>query len=117
MTRRPGRFRLGMMTDRIDIQEATETLDSFGQVTRSWSDLIADLPAHVQTTSGGETIRGKQVIQGVTKAITIRTPATAINSKHRVVFGSETYGIVLVTPIDGDSRSRYQLIQAKVTDD
>lgn len=117
MTRRPRGFQLGRMTDRVTIQSSSDTQDSAGQLIRSWSDVYADIPAHVRTVSGGETIRGKQIIQGVNKLITIRTQAADITSDQRVVFGSDNYGIVLATPVDCDSRSRYVEIQAKITDE
>lgn len=117
MTRRPRGFQLGRMTDRVTIQTATDSQDSAGTPIRTWSDTYSSIPAHVRTVSGGETIRGKQIVQGVNKLVTIRSQSAEINSQQRLVFNGSNYGIVLATPVDGDSRSRYVEIQAKVTDE
>lgn len=119
MSRRPSRgFRIGQMTSRIDIESATESL-STGEPVRTWSKLIRDASAKVETVSGGETLRGRQIVQGVTKLFTIRRPDVGeeIDSKNRIVYGSEYYGIVLVTEPEFEGRARYLEIQAKVTDE
>lgn len=91
------------MRYRIDIQELTETLDSYGQAIKSWSNLETNLPAKYEPFAGQETIRGDQVEAGVKAVFTIRY-RNDLNSKMRVIFDGETYGIVHVKRVEGGKR-------------
>jgi len=96
-------LRVGAMRERITIQRKEETVDEIGQTNRSWVDLYKDEPARFEPTSGGETLRGKQVEAGVVAVFTIHA-RDAIDSTMRVQHRSTLYGIAYVNPVDGGQR-------------
>lgn len=103
MTWRPSKLRIGAMRERIDIQTATETTSDAGDVSRTWSNTYASQPAKFEPTSGGETLRGKQVEAGINAVFTIHY-RSSITPEMQVVHGSTTYGIVYVRPVEGGRR-------------
>lgn len=103
MTWRPQQFRTGSMRERINIQTATSTVDSIGQSVPTWATTYTNEPAKFEPTSGGETLRGKQVEAGITAVFTVHYRSAYV-STMRVVHGSTNYGIVYVKPVEGGKR-------------
>lgn len=104
MTYRPTRnFRLGAMRDRVNIQTSTDTIDDAGQPIRTWSTTYASQPAQYTPTSGGETIRGRQIEAGIQAVFTVHYRPEIV-PQMRVVYGSSNYGIVHVRPVEGGLR-------------
>ena len=101
MTGRPGSFRVGSMRERINVQTATEADDTNGQTIRTWANTLYREPAQWIPTSGGETIRGKQIEAGINAIFVVRYRSSTYSPTMRIVHGSETYGIVYVKQIDG----------------
>ncbi len=62
----------GKLDQRITIQEVTEAADGSGGVTQTWSDVVRQLPAGIQTANGSEQWRAAQVDPNLTHAIKIR---------------------------------------------
>lgn len=79
---RPGRLR-----QRVNIQEATETADTSGQLTESWST-IRTCYGEVLDRGGQEVIRGRQVDDQMTNVVIIRYPrsGTFPTAEMRVTF-------------------------------
>lgn len=93
----------GQLSNRITIEEAADAKDAAYQTIRTWSTRANNLPAKVESVTGGETIRGRQVSASATILFTIRYMA-GLTSKMRVKFGSRTLGIVRVSDPYGDRR-------------
>lgn len=104
MTWRPARgFRLGAMRERVQIQTATESVDSAGQTIRTWATTFANEPAQIMPVRGGEGLRGRQVEAGIDEIFVIHFRET-VTPQMRLVHGSRTYGIVYVNPVEGGRR-------------
>lgn len=103
MTWRPQQFRTGAMRERINIQTATNSVDSAGQSIPTWATTYANEPAKFEPTSGGENPRGKQVEAGIAAIFTVHYRSNYVPTM-RVVHGSTTYGIVYVKPVEGGKR-------------
>lgn len=109
MNWRPGtsyqskQFRVGSMRERIDIQTSTDAVDSAGQPIRTWTDLYQDEPAAFVQTTGGETLRGRQITAGIAAVFTIHR-RESITPQLQIIHGSDTYGIVHVIPVEGGRR-------------
>ena len=112
MTWRQKQFRLGAMRERINIQTATETTSDAGDVERTWATTYANEPAKFEPTSGGETLRGKQVEAGISAVFTVHYRST-YTPEMQVVHGSNAYGIVYVRPVEGGRR--YSELWCKTT--
>lgn len=103
MTWRPQGFRLGAMREWISIQSVSVAISDAGDKTETWSDLYTSEPAKFEMTSGGETLRGKQVDAGITAVFTVHY-RDDVTSTMRVVHNDVNYGIVYVKQIEGGTR-------------
>jgi len=96
----------GELNQRITIEEPTTTQDSdTGEPSRSWSTLsgAASLPVKVESVSGGETVRGRQVHAEATTLFTARYLST-VTTLMRVTYESRALHIVRVSDPYGDRR-------------
>ena len=95
----------GTMRRRITIQTPTATQDAAGQPLVSWADLTggSNLPARVESVTGGETVRGRQVSAEATTLLTIRYLA-GVTPRQRVSYEGRTLGIVRASDPDGGRR-------------
>jgi len=107
---RPEAFHIGQMRDTINIQQATETVDDFGQTIRTWTNRYYQLPAKWMPVAGTETIRGRSVEAGI-KTIFVIRHIGSIDPEMQVVHSSGTYGIGYVKQIEG--RQRYIELHCK----
>ena len=110
-------MRAGELRHRITLQQAMETRNSFGEVTRTWSD-VATVWASVQALSGREYLEAKQLRKAVTTRIVIRwrddvTPA--MRARWSDPAGTtHIYDIESVIP-DATSRRTLTLMCVEVT--
>jgi len=93
--------RAGKLRHRIDIEQAAETGD--GSPNPEYSSLVTGLPAEVMETTGGETIRGRQVEANIRAVIEIRYRSD-ITPDMRVKYGSRYLNIVSVVDPTGRRR-------------
>src|SRR5690606_31880816 len=103
-------FSVGKMRDRVQIQQATETIDAAGQVIRTWATLYADQPARWVPMRGEESQRGGQVEAQVDDVFEIRY-RTGITPQMQLIHRGRTYGIVYVRERNG--RLRYLELSVK----
>lgn len=96
-----GNPKLGSMRHRITLQVATESVDTNGQVNRTWATDLFNEPAQWIPTSGGETIRGKQIEAGINAIFNVRHRDDKYTPMKRILFDGRYYGIVHVKPISG----------------
>ena len=93
----------GSLTDRIVIEQATETRNSVGEVTLSWST-FETVWADVQALSGRETERYGQIVGFTGHKVTIRE-LPGVKVSMRVVWeGSRTLEIGAINEYE---RGRY----------
>jgi len=99
------RLAAGDLSQRVLIQTSSESLDAAGQPIRTWSTLsgASSLPARVESVTGGESLRGRQVSAETQLVCTVRYLST-ITAKMRVVYAGGTYGIVRASDPYGDQR-------------
>lgn len=95
----------GQLSNRITIQTPTTTQDAAGQPIRSWATLAGPvvLPAKVESVTGGETIRGRQVSAVAQVMFTIRYRSD-ITTQMRVLWDGRVLGIVRASDPYGDRR-------------
>lgn len=110
MQGRPGRFTVGQLRHRITVQTYESEQDSYGQPIATWSNWLTGEPADYQYTGGGQSLRGRQIEEGIDAVFVVRYRA-GHSTHNRVVMGDQTFGIVHVRPIDG--RQRYQELYCK----
>lgn len=100
---RPRGFRVGKMRERVNIQTATDNVDTTGQPIRTWNTTYTSEPAEFTPTSGGEFLRGRQIEAGINAVFVIHR-RDSIVPQMRVVHSSTNYGIVHVRQVDGGLR-------------
>lgn len=99
----------GMLRHRIQIQQATETQDSFGAVTQTWTT-IATIWASIEAISGREFFDAAQVNAEITHRIRIRYRPD-ITTQMRAAEGTRTFDIQAV--LDPDGRRRELVLMVK----
>ena len=104
-------MRSGKLHDRITIQVATEAADGSGQLIRTWTNVKANWPEEHIYTSGGETLRGRQLSAQTSDLFRMRT-IDGITAEHRVVWAGTNYGIVQVS----EPFTREMWLQCKAAD-
>lgn len=62
----------GSLTRKITLQTKSQTPDSFGQQTDSWTDYMTSVPAAINALNGYELIRAQAISSDVTHQITVR---------------------------------------------
>lgn len=92
----------GKLRHRVTIQQATESQDGYGEVTKTWAELVT-VWAKVHYLQGREYLQAKTVQASVNVQITMRHYA-GITPKMRAVWGSHTFDIEDVVPDDTDAR-------------
>jgi len=98
---RPRAFSVGAMRDRVDIQQATESVDDIGQTIRTWSTLLYREPCNWTQVSGGEFVRGKQIEAQIRAIGIVKYRANTYTPEMRVVVDGVAFGIVHVLPVEG----------------
>jgi SPP1 family predicted phage head-tail adaptor len=99
---------IGRLRERLELQSATDTLDSYGQPTRAWATYSTVWANLVPLGASEPQIADKQTPQGKFK-ITIRFQSGVLPF-HRAVMGARTFNFESV--IDVDERSKWLEIQA-----
>lgn len=94
----------GELRHRIQIQAATEAANALGELTPTWAkinggDRWAKIEPVALVAQRREYVDGPQVLADVTHRITMRY-MSGITVRHRIVYGTRTFGIQMV--IDPD---------------
>lgn len=92
------KIRTGELNKRVTIQQYVETADTFGELDRTWSNLVT-VWAKVKPISASETYSAQQTGMTVNHEVWIRY-RTGIAPKMRVVYGSRTFEIDGVMNLD-----------------
>ena len=110
MPGRPTSLTVGQMRHRITLQYlSAETVGSNGDITKTWSTLMENVPCKFEQVSGGEVRRGKQVQAQANALFTCRF-VDALGPKCRISFDGNYYEIISIDRLDGIER--YMEIQA-----
>lgn len=88
-------MRAGALDQRIDIQQVTETRDSYGGVTDTWSNYAASVPAAVKTKSGNENFLAQHVVTESTHIVDLRY-RSGVTTKMRVKWGTRYLDIIFI---------------------
>jgi head-tail adaptor len=99
------------MRDKINVQSATLAVDDNGQPIATWANVLYREPAQWIPTTGGETLRGKQVEAQIRAVFIVRYRARIYDVEQRVVHNSKTYGIANITEVSG--RTRYLQLECR----
>lgn len=94
---------IGKLRHRVMIQQNSPSVDSFGELTESWSALASNVPAKVESLTGRELIQGEQQEGVVTHMVTIRYRSD-VTSQMRVVHNSKNFNIESALDPDGMTR-------------
>jgi len=84
-------MRAGALNHRITIERATESANSYGERTKTWSE-FATMWASIEPLTGREFYQSKQIGTETTHNVTIRYKA-GITQKMRVKYGSRYFDI------------------------
>jgi len=103
---------IGALRDLIELQSSTDSVDTYGQPTRTWST-YASVWARIVGQSGGESQQALQQSSQVSYRITIRR-RTDVEASHRAIWGSKTLNFFAVWDDDGD-RAYTVITAAEVT--
>lgn len=99
---------IGDLRERLELQSSTDSLDSYGQPTRTWAT-YSTVWASLMPTGGSEpSIANQQTPQAKFK-ITIRYQS-GVASTHRAAMGARIFNFESV--VDLEERSRWLEIQA-----
>lgn len=100
----------GKMRYRITVQKPVKSTTQ-GQPVVSWVDLLVDEPADYEYTRGYQSVRGRQVEEGVDCIFYVRWREEH-DPENRIAFDGEYYGVIFVRPVAG--RRRYMELHCKV---
>jgi head-tail adaptor len=88
------------------IQVATESVDSYGGVTQTWSDFLTDLPCRKAAAGGSENRRPNMTYSIDNFIVLLRDYYDTITNEMRVKNGSTYYNILLVEHDAQDETTR-----------
>lgn len=101
----------GKLRNRVTVQVATTTTNSYGQSVESWAD-VGTFWAYVRPLGGNEAVVAKQVQENATTAITLRWQgSTTLTILHRILFNGRVLGITQVNDVDERNRQLELLCQ------
>lgn len=101
-------MRAGTLTERVTIQETTQTQDGDGGIVDSWAD-VATVWAAVEPLTGREFFDAAKVNAEVSSRIRIRA-LSGIVPKMRAVHGSDIYDIHAVMDVDSRGREIHLMV-------
>ena len=93
---------IGKMRYEVQLQKPTNTRDTGGGLTETWSTL-ANLWADIKPLRGAETYRQGQVQEKTTHLITIRYRRD-IGTNYRILYDSDNYNIKYIKNLDNRDR-------------
>lgn len=99
---------IGVLRDQVELQSSTDTLDAYGQPSRTWTT-YAIVWAKVMAQSGGESQQANHQYSTTQYRITIRR-RTDVSATHRAVWGSKTLNFFAV--FDDDAQRKHTIITA-----
>jgi SPP1 family predicted phage head-tail adaptor len=99
---------IGVLRDQVELQSSTDTLDAYGQPSRTWTT-YATVWAKVMAQSGGESQQANHQYSTVQYRITIRR-RTDVSATHRAVWGTKTLNFFAV--FDDDAQRKHTIITA-----
>ncbi len=82
-------------SDRCTIQCLTETVDTDGQVVKTWTDRHSDVPCNVMPLKGREIKGPNQAYVVANTSIALQGHYPDIKESDRAIVGSTTYDILL----------------------
>jgi len=84
-------MRAGALRERVIVQQASDSQDAIGTVTRTWTT-FATVWAEIRPIRGGEGLAGDQVVADMTHTIRIRYLA-GLTPKMRILYGARVFEI------------------------
>ena len=102
-------MRAGKLRHKVTIQDYTESQDSYGAVTKTWSD-YATIWASIEPVRGREFWDSKQINAEITAKITIRY-LSGITPKMRIKYGARIFEIISV--INPEERNKELQLMVK----
>ena len=98
--------------DRCTIQCLTETVDTDGQVVKTWTDRYTDVPCNVMPLKGREIKRPNQTYVVANTSIALQGHYADIVESDRAIVGSTTYDILLVeSPLNTMTRLSCEVVR------
>lgn len=98
---------IGKLRQRVDLQQATESQNAFGEMTKSWAT-AATVWAAVEDLQGREFLEARQLEAEVSTRIRIRERA-GVGPDWRVLHGSDVYDVKAVV-VDATRAREMQLM-------
>jgi SPP1 family predicted phage head-tail adaptor len=105
-------MRAGRLRHRITIQDYTESQNTFGEVTKNWTD-YATVWAAVEPVKGREFWESQQINAEITTKVTIRYLA-GIKPKMRILYDTRIFEIDSVINVDERNRELQLLVKEMV---
>ena len=107
---------IGSFRHIINLERNTPTnSNQTNELIDSWAAVVEDVPCHVETVTGGEIRRGRQMQAVTTHLIRMHHPqgAFTVGTKDRLNWVSESMLLNVISAIDPDGMKRELEIQAK----
>ena len=105
-------MRIGRMRHRVEVQQATETQDEYGEYARSWATIKTRWAA-IEPLTGREMTDAQQVVATVSHRLRMRHDAD-LTPKMRLKFGARIFGIGAVTNLNELGREMWVLCTEEV---
>lgn len=88
-------MKAGALRKRVDIEEATEVVDGFGDVVQTWAAIASDLPAAVIPVRGKELNKNQQTTAELSHRVTVRFSPDVwqVDTKCRIKYGTRYFDI------------------------
>ena len=106
-------MRAGRLRHRVTIQDYTESQNTFGEVTKNWTD-YATVWAAVEPVKGREFWESQQINAEITTKVTLRYLA-GVKPKMRILHDTRIFEIDSVINVDERNRELQLLVKEMVS--
>ena len=103
---------MGLLRHRVDIQQRTGTLDTFGQAVQTWTTLFT-VWASIEDISGKELLASMAINSEISTHIYIRYRA-GITAANRVLYQGTAYNIQAVVDATGRKRELHLMCSKNI---
>jgi len=105
-------MRAGRLRHKVTIQDYTESQNTFGEVTKNWTD-YATVWAAVEPVKGREFWESQQINAEITTKVTLRYLA-GVKPKMRILYDTRIFEIDSVINVDERNRELQLLVKEMV---
>lgn len=102
-------MRAGDLRRRIAVQKRAATLDAWGQQSSTWTDVLSNCPAAIESLTGMEKLHAMQIMAEITHKVTVRYNAVfadpAVVDSWRLVYNGRIMNVHAIMNVDERNRT------------